>query len=72
MCSSVVVEGFVGDPGEVHAACAVQGVLWAVIKFFTHYTAKPFRWTYDGRPLKTSRPLKDLRGPALAAPPVSG
>jgi transposase len=27
-----------------------------IIKFFTHYnrTAKPFRWTYDGRPLKTA------------------
>lgn len=27
-----------------------------IIKFFTHYnrTAKPFRWTYDGRPLKAA------------------
>ena len=27
-----------------------------IIKFFAHYnrTAKPFRWTYDGRPLKTA------------------
>jgi len=27
-----------------------------IVKFFTHYnrTAKPFRWTYDGRPLKTA------------------
>jgi transposase len=27
-----------------------------ILKFFTHYnrTAKPFRWTYDGRPLKAT------------------
>ena len=27
-----------------------------ILKFFTHYnrTAKPFRWTYDGRPLKAA------------------
>ncbi|ROO61579.1 hypothetical protein EDC02_3519 [Micromonospora sp. Llam0] len=27
-----------------------------IIKYFTHYnrTAKPFRWTYDGRPLKAA------------------